>query len=89
LFSLLKSELAIEFFNYLVDENEELSQENVVAVADAVASAEYVKGAKAQEKQYTKHKERVDEALETNPAWSTQPVPESVADELRDPASSK
>lgn len=74
---------------YLVDENDDLSNENVVAVADAQAGAVYIRGAKAQEKEYVKHKEAVDEALKANDDYANQPVPDDVADQLRDPASSK
>ena len=51
---------------------------------DARAATTYTREYKKVLAEETKANERMDEALARNPAWSDQPVPNDVADLLRD-----
>lgn len=63
--------------------SDRLQEDNQLLSGDAKAAATYAREYKKVVAAETKANEQLDEALEANPEWSEQPVPDDVADLLR------
>ena len=62
-----------------------LKDENQVLNADATADTTYVREYKRAVIEEKRANERVESAIRRNPVWADEPLPDDVADILRDP----
>lgn len=65
--------------------NSQLEQQNQVLTADSSADTEYVRQYKRVVIEEKQANERVESAIRRNPVWADEPLPDDVADILRDP----
>lgn len=63
-----------------------LEQQNNTLTSDAAADSAYVGEYKAVSNQRKNHDARTEAAIAANPEWADRPLPDDVADLLRDPA---
>ena len=87
LYALLASVLAAIasglYINHLHSRIDKLSEQKAEATADASAHSTYASGSRKLDQEYRTAKEETREALEANREWADQPVPDAVADRLR------
>ena len=64
---------------------DQLKDENVTLTADSTADNTYVREYKRIVTEEKQANERVESAIRRNPVWADEPLPDDVADILRDP----
>lgn len=75
----------VAYVHTLKGKVEELQEDRAAAVADAAASDTYRRGLITHTTDRDRAKEATDDALDRNKDWADRPVPNDVAERLRNP----